>query len=207
MTPTAAPGHHGGLHAQPRSGRSHRCVFSPRMPVNGFMVPDVAISAKTCAPTAEGCAPPLKLPESCRGTSRRPTVDRESARCLAGDGPGARRAQPAKTREAARAGDGSFEVDTADSTSRLPPIEVDCGLLARHSPDPSVQPASYRPVSNTVTGAWRGSRTPSMSAPGGPGRSLITKRFATTAARTMSLRRLRALSRAMALFHHSQAAR
>ncbi|HSK54422.1 MAG TPA: hypothetical protein VK908_04155 [Jiangellales bacterium] len=32
------------------------------------------------------------------------------------------------------AGDGSFEVDTADPTSRLPSCDVDCGLLARHSP-------------------------------------------------------------------------
>jgi hypothetical protein len=33
------------------------------------------------------------------------------------------------TREAARAGEGSSEVDAADPTSRLPPSEVDCGLL------------------------------------------------------------------------------
>ena len=78
-----------------------RCVISPRMPVKGFMVPDVAISAKTCAPTAEGCTPPLKLPESCRGTSRPPTCHRERACCRgtrgdkpAGDRPQTRQAIP-----------------------------------------------------------------------------------------------------------------
>jgi hypothetical protein len=80
----------------------------------------------------------------------------ESARCLAGDGPGARRAQPATTREAARAGDGSFEVDTADPTSRLPPIEVDCGLLARHSP---THRSSQRPTAQNAPGAGSPERT------------------------------------------------
>jgi hypothetical protein len=47
---------------------------------------------------------------------------------------------PPTTREAARAGDGSFEVDTADPTNRMPPSEVDCGAVRAALPDPSVQP-------------------------------------------------------------------
>ena len=73
---------------------------------------------------------------------------------------------PPTTREAARAGDGSFEVDTADPTSsRLPPSEGDCGLLARPTPThrsnqrPTAQndPPFVRAISSGMSGRSRAS--------------------------------------------------
>ena len=52
---------------------------------------------------------------------------------------------PRQREKPLKPGDGSFEVDTADPTSRLPPSEVDSGLLvggpvARSVPHPGDQP-------------------------------------------------------------------
>jgi hypothetical protein len=75
----------------------------------------------------------------------RPTVDREGARCPGRRGPdpvghGPRRRE--KPREPAT---GPSRSTRRSRSARLPPSEANCGLLAQHTPDRSVQPASYRP--------------------------------------------------------------